>query len=206
MYTEPVSTALVTLALALVLARSPSQLKLALAGIALGCAIAVRPTNGLAALVAVAVVAWRRPRAALPLVAGALALAPVVVAFWPKKRGYDLRPVSSASGQPLFGARYAGSSWAHSLLWTPRTLAILVPLALVGALALRRRDAAVLLVGFAAANALIYTFVQATAQHPRYLFAGLPALLVLWCAGVAALAGLAYGFRKTRRTTAERRV
>jgi hypothetical protein len=185
LYTEPVSTALVAVALALALART-TALSAALAGIALGCAAAVRPTNALAGLVVLVYVAVGRRRGAAPLLAGALALVPVVAAFWPKKRGYELRPVNDSSGAPLFGGRYAGSSWGDSLLWGPRTLAVLLPVAALGALALPRR-AALLLLGVVLSNALVYTFAAATAQHPRYLFAGLPALLVLWAAGADAL-------------------
>ena len=42
-----------------------------------------------------------------------------------------------------------------------------------------------MLLGGALANAAIYAFFRATFEHPRYLQAGLPALLVLWAAGAA---------------------
>ena len=45
-----------------------------------------------------------------------------------------------------------------------------------------------MLLGGAVANAVVYSFFRATFEHPRYLHAGLPALLVLWTAGAAWLA------------------
>lgn len=190
MYTEPLSTALVAVGAALLLGRL-TPLRLAGAGLALGYAFAVRPTNGLFAALAVLLVLWRERRAALPLLAGALVVAPIVIAFAPQRRGYDLEPASDRSGA-LFGSQYVGSSWTDSLLWSPRTLLVLVPVALVGALLVRSRAALLLVAGWALLNPVFYSFVRATAEHPRYLFASLPAVLVLWAAG-ACLAVRAVG-------------
>jgi hypothetical protein len=53
-----------------------------------------------------------------------------------------------------------------------------------------------MLLGGVLANAFIYSFFRATWEHPRYLQAGLPALLVLWAAGADRLSELA---RRTAR-------
>ncbi len=185
MTTEPLSTALVAVGCALALGR-PTPLRLACAGLALGYAFSVRPTNGIAGVAALAYVVWRERRAAWPLVAGAVVVAPVWIAFLPRRTGYELKPVSDAGGA-LFSPSYFGSSWADSILWGPRALAILVPLALVGALVLRRRPALLLLGAWAVSNPAVYSFARATVEHPRYLFASLPAVLVLWAVGVAAV-------------------
>jgi hypothetical protein len=184
LYTEPVSTACVAIGAAAALTPRPTPLRLVLAGLAFGYAVAARPTNIVAGLVVLVLLAvhYGRP-AAVRYLAGALAVAPVVIAFLPKRTGYDLRPVADESGA-LFGARYVDDAWLDSLLWHPRALAILVPLAVVGALLLPRRFAALLLAGWALSNAVVYSFVRATPDHPRYLFASLPAALVLWSASI----------------------
>jgi len=190
LYTEPVSTALVAVGAALVLRRSQGPLPLALAGLALGYATAVRPTNGIVAVLALALVARRAglPRT-LPYLGGALAVAPVVLAFLPKRRGYELAPVSDERGA-LFSVDHVVDSFADSLLWEPRALAVIVPFAVAGAFLLRSRPAALFLAGWALANPVVYAFFRATADHPRYLFASLPAVLVLWAAGAVGLADL----------------
>lgn len=191
MTTEPLSTALVAAGCALVLGRL-TPVRLAGAGLALGYAFAVRPTNGIVAAAAVAYVVWRERRAAWPLVAGAIVVAPIWIAFLPRRTGYELKPVSDVGGA-LFSGSYFGSSWADSILWGPRALAILVPVALLGAFVLRRRPALLLLAVWALSNPAVYSFARATVQHPRYLFASLPAVLVLWAAGAVALAASVRG-------------
>ena len=183
--TEPLSTALVAVGCALVLGRL-TPLRLACAGLALGYAFTVRPTNGIVGVAALAYVVWRERRAAWPLVAGAAVVAPIWIAFLPKRTGYELKPVADAAGA-LFSSSYFGSSWADSILWGPRALAILVPVALLGASVLRRRPALLLLGVWALSNPAVYSFARATSQHPRYLFASLPAVLVLWAAGAIAV-------------------
>ena len=185
MTTEPLSTALVAVGCALVLGRL-TPLRLTCAGLALGYAFTVRPTNGIVGAAALAYVVWRERRAAWPFVAGSAVVAPIWIAFLPKRTGYELKPVADAGGA-LFSPSYFGSSWADSILWGPRALAILVPVALVGALVLRRRPALLLLGGWALSNPAVYSFARATVQHPRYLFASLPAVLVLWAAGATAI-------------------
>ena len=59
---------------------------------------------------------------------------------------------------------------------------MLLPLALLGLLALRPWASA-LLGASIATNALFYTFYEHTHLHPRFLYASLPALFVLEAAG-----------------------
>ena len=176
LYTEPLSTALVAAALALLLAPRLDELRLALAGALLGYATVVKVSNAIFGLVAVALVAARLgPRRALPLAAAGVAFAPLVAAYWPK--GYPAIP-----NVPGFSLEQAGRSWADSLLFDPRTLLVLLPLALVGLLALRPWAAALLGLGISL-SALFYSFYEHTHLHPRFLYGALPALFVLEAAG-----------------------
>ena len=176
LYTEPLSTALVAVALALLLAPRLDELRLALAGALLGFATVVKVSNGLFAAAAVALVAFRLgPRKALPLAAAGAAFAPLVAAYWPK--GYPEIP-----NVPGFSLDQAGRSWADSLLFDPRALLVLLPLALIGLIALRPWVSA-LLGASIATNAVFYTFYEHTHLHPRFLYASLPALFVLEAAG-----------------------
>jgi hypothetical protein len=210
MYTEPVSTALVTVALALMLSPRLTPTVLAIAGVALGLATAVKLSN---AIVAVAVLAlltvaaprtWRNMglsrlglRGVPPYLAGVLSFAPVVAAYWPK--GYAaLRDDPDYWPDRPFSADYVVRNWRDSLLFGPRTLLVLVPLGVVGFVVIRNWPRLVLgawIVG----NVVLYSFYSSTAEHPRYLFASLPALFVLWSAGALMLAEAAR--RATRRAT-----
>jgi hypothetical protein len=183
LYTEPLSTALVAVALALLLRPGQAPLALSLAGAALGFATVVKLSNGLvaglAAAVLLAAVGWRR---ALPFLAAAAVWAPVAVAFYPLSYPtYDLP-------DDLFALHHLGPSWTDSLLWRPHVLLVVLPLAVLGALVLRRDRGWALLVAFTLANAAFYSPYYFTAQHPRFLFASLPSLFVLTAAGVGALA------------------
>ena len=176
LYTEPLSTALVAVALALLLAPRLDELRLALAGALLGYATVVRVSNGFLALAAVALVAYRLgPRRALPLAAAGAAFIPLVAVYWPK--GYPEIP-----NVPGFSLDQAGRSWADSLIFDPRLLLVLLPLAVLGLFALRPWASA-LLGASVATNALFYTFYEHTHIHPRFLYASLPALFVLEAAG-----------------------
>src|SRR5207245_374973 len=83
-YSEPLSTLLVTAAAALLLSPRMTQLRLAVAGCALSAATLVKLSNALLAAAALALVFLRgRTREALPYLAGALSLAPLVAVYWP---------------------------------------------------------------------------------------------------------------------------
>jgi hypothetical protein len=185
LYTEPLSTALVAVALALLLRPGAAPLVLALAGVVIGFATVVKLSNGLLAalggLVLLRAVGLTRSS---PYVAGGVAWAPLVLAFWPLGyETYDHLP------DDLFALHHAGPSWTDSLLWRPGVLLVVLPLAVVGALVLPRDRRLALLVAFTLANAAFYTPYYFTAQHPRFLFASLPSLFVLTAAGVGPLSG-----------------
>jgi hypothetical protein len=183
MYTEPISTALVTIALAIVL-RDREPLPLALAGVALGLATLVKVSNGIiAAIVAVLVAVQLGGRRALPLIAGGVVFVAPLAAYWP--RGYSKIEGPTAE-RPAFVSSVGDAlhNWTDSLLFSPRALLVLVPLAALGCLAVRSRFAVALLVLPVLANAAFYTAYVYTADHPRFLFVSLPPVLVLWAAGV----------------------
>lgn len=197
LYTEPLSTALVATALALLLRPGTMQspVLLALAGSALGLATLVKLSNGLAAAAGAAIVlAAAGPRRTLPYLAAGAAWAPVVIAFWPL--GY---PTYEDLPDDLWALHHVGSSWTDSLLWTPQTLALVLPLAVIGAVVLPRDHRLALLLAWTLANAVFYTPYYFTAQHPRFLFASLPSLVVLTAAGGGAL------LRLVGRATSRRR-
>ena len=188
LYDEPVSTALVAVAVALLLSQNLSPVGLASAGALLSFATAVRLSNGLFAAFVLVVLARRLgARRALPYLAAGLSFAPVVGAWWPK--GYAALVDRPDIWPPHpFSSDYVVRSWTESLFFSPRAALVLVPLAVVGALVLRRSWALALLGGLIAVNAVFYSFYANTAEHPRFLHVALPPLLVLWAAGLVALA------------------
>jgi hypothetical protein len=177
LYTEPLSTALVATAIALLLGPRLDELRLALAGVLLGYATAVRVSNGLFAAAAVVLVALRvGPRRVVPFALGGLAFVPLVAAYWPKSY-----PV--IENVPGFSLAQASRSWGfETLMFDPRTVALLLPLAVLGAFALRPWTSA-LLIAVIATNVALYTFYEHTHLHPRFLYVTLPALFVLQAAG-----------------------
>jgi hypothetical protein len=198
-YTEPLSTFLVAASLALILAAPPTPLRLTLAGIALSLATLVKVTNGLLAaliaLVCLACLGWRRT---LPLVAGGLAFLPVLIAYWP--RGYpEIKGPTAEKPAFVSSLDAAARNWLDSLAFSPRTLAVLVPLAVVGAFLVRSRLALGLLAGTVLVNAAFYTTYAHTAGHPRFLYVSLPALFVLWMTGAARLATAAVRWLRLER-------
>jgi hypothetical protein len=187
-YSEPLSTLLVTTGAALVLAPQLTQLRLVLAGCALSVATCAKISNGLLAAVALVIVALRgRRREALPYLAGALSFAPVVLVYWPLSYPKLFDNPQSWPRDP-FELGHVVTSWTHSSMFDPRTLAIVTPLAVVGAWGVRRPWALSLVVAFILVTAVFYSFYANTALHPRFLYAVLPELFVLWAAGVAVIA------------------
>jgi hypothetical protein len=187
-YDEPLSTLLVTTGAALLLSARLTPMRLALAGCALSVATSVKVSNAIVAGIALVLVVSRYRRGALPYLAGALAFAPVVLVYWPLSypKLYD-NPRSWP--HDAFDVSHVVSSWTHSSIFTPHTLAIVVPLAAVGAVALRRRPWQLAIVlAFLLVNPVFYSFFANTAEHPRFLYASLPELFTLWAAGLALLA------------------
>jgi hypothetical protein len=190
-YSEPMSTLLVTTGAALLLSPQLTQMRLVLAGCALSGATLVKISNALLAAAALVVVFARgRTREVLPYLAGALALAPVVAVYWPISYPKLFDNPNSWPRDP-FDPAHVVTSWTHSSIFFPRTLAIVVPLAAIGAVALLRPWALALVLAFLLINPVFYSFYANTAQHPRFLYASLPELVVLWAAGVSVLVALA---------------
>jgi hypothetical protein len=191
LYTEPLSTALATVAAAVLVAPRRHATRDCAAGLLLGLATAAKLSNGILALLALA---WllRRDRGtgrALPLAAGGLTVLPIVAAYW--QLGYaTIWDDPNVLAEPPFALDYAVESWADSLLFGPRALVLLAPLALLGAWSLRRRPALPLLAGWILATAAFYTFYSYTSLHPRFLYVVLPELFVLEAAGAYALVRL----------------
>jgi hypothetical protein len=200
LYTEPVSTAFVAAGIALVLVRGRPPWASVAAGILLGYSASIRPTNIVFAIgVGLLFAAGRDWRSVGRLAAGGLTTLPLVLAFLPKKRGYDLELARDETGLPLWSSDYLVSSFTDATVWRPLLLVVLLPLAVVGVAAARRRAAAFALLGGVLANAAIYAFFRATWEHPRYLHAGLPVVLALWATGVAWLASRARGDAEARK-------
>jgi hypothetical protein len=184
LYTEPLSTALVTVALALVVGRNVVDRDVAVAGALLGLATFVRLSNVLivgCAVVAYVVLGDRRRAIVLSLAAAAWA--PAVLLFWPE--GYPKLKPPVFPAHP-FALSYVNDAWSHSYLWHPLVLVVLIPIALLGIVRASRRDAT-LLWACVAVTAVFYSFYEVTPMHPRFLFVILPIVLVFWAAGVSVL-------------------
>jgi hypothetical protein len=180
-YSEPLSTLLVTTGAALVLSPRLTHLRLALGGCALSAATLVKISNALLAAAA--------------LLVGALSLAPLVGAYWPISYPKLFDNPQSWPRDP-FDPSHVVSSWTHSSIFTPHTLAVVAPLAVLGVAGLLRPWALALVLAFLLINPLFYSFYANTALHPRFLYASLPELFVLWSAGIAVVLRLV-----ARRTT-----
>jgi hypothetical protein len=179
-YSEPLSTALVVAAAALLVRRPGTRVAAVAAGALLGFAVTVRLSNALIAVAAVAVLvaSGRRAFAARAAATGMLFL-PVVAAYW--DLGYA-RLMGVQVPEHAFALGNAESTWVDSTVWGWRALVALVPLAIVGAFRLPAAPA-LLLTLWIGGTALFYTFYSFTALHPRFLLVVLPALYVLWAAG-----------------------
>jgi len=186
-YSEPLSTLLVTGGAALVLSPRLTPMRLALGGCALSVATCVKVSNGLLAGAALVVVFLRgRRRDTLPYLAGALAFAPVVLVYWPLSYP-KLYGNPQSWPRDAFDPAHVVSSWTDSSIFTPHTLAIIVPLAAIGIAGVLRPWPLALVLAFLLVNPVFYSFYANTAEHPRFLYASLPELFVLWAAGVSVI-------------------
>ena len=184
-YSEPLSTLLVTTGAAVVLSPRLTPMRLALAGCVLSVATCVKLSNALLAAAALAVVFLRgRTRDAVHYAAGALAFAPVVIVSWPLSYPKLFDNPQSWPRDP-FDPAHVVTNWTHSSIFDPHTLAIVVPLAIVGAFGVARPWALAIVLSFLLVNPVFYSFYANTAVHPRFLYASLPELFVLWAAGLA---------------------
>jgi hypothetical protein len=204
MYTEPLSTALVTSALVVLLASKPSPLGLSAAGVVLSFATLVKSSNGIiAAVIALVCLAQLGRRQVLPLLAGGLALAPATIAYWP--RGYP-KITGPAAERPALASSLdaAARNWLDSLVFSPRALLVLLPVSVLGIAGIRSWFARALLVLPVLANAAFYTGYAYTAEHPRFLYVSLPPVLVLWAAGTAKVFSLLHRSRPRSTMPARR--
>jgi len=201
-YDEPLSTLLVTCGAALLLSTRMTPMRLALAGCALSVATSVKVSNALVVAVALVIVFLRfGARRTLPYLAGALSFAPVVLAYWPISYP-KLYGNPQSWPHDSFDVGHVVSSWTESTIFTPHTLAIVVPLALIGAFGLRRPWETALVLAFLLVNPAFYSFFANTADHPRFLYASLPELFVLWAAGLALIVYAVPQIRRAGRVPA----
>ena len=192
LYTEPLSTALVVTAAALVVRSSRSALADVFAGALLGFSVTVRLSNAAIAVCVVVVLALFDDRkAALRVAAAGLMFVPVVLAYWPL--GYVRLPAEQLP-DALFALGHAVPAWRDSIVWGIRAFVVVIPLAVVGAFTIARCQAA-LLWAWILSTAIFYTFFTFTPLHPRFLFVVFPALFVLWAAGAVAIAGRVAAWR-----------
>jgi hypothetical protein len=205
MYSEPVSTALVAASLALVLVERPSAFRLSCTGVLLSFATLVKSTNGIvAAVMAIICALYLGRRRVIPLVAGGLTFLPAVIAYWP--RGYP-KITGATAERPAVAPSLdaAARNWLDSLVFSPRALLVLVPLAALGVTRVRGAFARALLVVPVLANAAFYTGYAYTAEHPRFLYVSLPAVLVLCAAGAETLVSTARNATRRRGTDGQLR-
>jgi hypothetical protein len=186
LYSEPLSTALVTTAIALVVLRIDSATAAGLAGALAAIATAVRVSNSTVAVVLFAgflvARAWRS--AAGYAVAG-VGMVSIAAVFW--SRGYSSfkNGPSEAAPNGLFSWHYMLRSWRDSVVFDWKLLALLLPFPLIGIVALRHRPRDLLVLGGTVAiTALFYSLYYITALHPRFLFVALPALFILAALGI----------------------
>ena len=183
LYSEPLSTALVAVALVLCVSRPRPDWHLAAAGALLSLASVVRLSNAvIAAVVLVVMTVHVGTRRAVYLLVGLGAFVPVGIAFWGK--GYAGLPASGLPPHP-FAVHYARVAWTDNLLWRPHVLLLVLPVAALGTFALRDVWQRWLLWLVIAATGAFYSVYSVTDIHPRFLFVVLPPVLVLWCSGIS---------------------
>jgi hypothetical protein len=194
LYTEPLSTMLVAVALVLVLRPRASGDTLVAAGLLVGLATAVKLSNGVIAALLLGALALRRPtglgRDTLPFLAGALVSAPIVIAYWPK--GYvGLFGGSIAPIPDPWGLDRVASAWTDSHVFRPVLLALLVPLVALGSWLVRDAYRLAVTLGPVLVTAGLYSAYAYTPEHPRFLYVALPPALALAAAGAVGLAAAA---------------
>jgi len=199
LYTEPLSTSLVVVAVALLLRPATQATGRAAAGLAVGYATAVKLTNGVVGLVLAALVVRRHGvRKALPYAVGGLVALPIVIAYWPKGYVGQYGGATSASPHP-WGLSYVDDAWTDSRLFTPRLLLVLAPLLVVGCVAIRDRWSLAVVCAPIVVNVVVYSVYDVTAIHPRFLYVTLPFVFVLEAIGAVEIAGMVGRRRRASR-------
>ncbi len=195
LYSEPLSTALVVCAVALLLGRRLTPPLLAAAGVLLSYAAVVRLSNAvIGAAVLLVCWAWIGARRSIVLLLGLLTFAPVEIAYWSK--GYA--GIENGLPSKPFALRYIHIAWTDSLLWTPKVLLIVLPLAVLGSIAVTNRWHVALFWSAIAATAVFYSFYAVTDIHPRFFYVVFPFVVVLWMAGVRVVGSRLAALRGTR--------
>lgn len=187
LYAEPLSTALVMTALALVLLRPTGTGAAALAGALVSFAAAVRVSDATIALVLfLALAVGRRRHELIAYTLTGVGVAAIAGTFWSKGYSSFTNKPSNQAPDGLFSWHYVARSWRDSQVFDWKMALLLVPLGLLGAWCLRGRAVDLIaLGGTVAITAVFYSAYYVTALHPRFLFAALPPLFVLIAAGVA---------------------
>ena len=191
MYSEPISTTSVIVAIALALSPRFTATNAAVVGLLLGYATLVKLPNGLIAVAVALLVAWHHGiRRAAVLSLGGLVSAPILIGFWP--HGY----VDSASGKgvdlgQLYRWSYVGDNFRTSPIFTRPMLLVLVPLALVGIAGVLGWFSRWLLLVPILATFVSFGGYYVTGHHPRFYFVILPLVFVLQAAGVMKIADIA---------------
>ncbi len=205
LYTEPLSTALVVGAVALLLQEEVTQRTVALAGLALGFATVVKLTDGIIAAGLVVVVACARGwRPAVLLGVASVVFAPVLVTYWAKGYAATYDGAISSSNN-VWSLGHVRDSWGDSLLFTPALLLLLVPLAVLGAIALPAVVPRVMLLVPIVLTVVVYSVYQYTALHPRFFYVVLPLVLVLDAAGAVWLVCAAKRANRSRSVNVQGR-
>jgi hypothetical protein len=113
-----------------------------------------------------------------------------VLVYWPLSYPKLFDNPQSWPRDP-FDPAHVVTTWTHSSIFMPHVLLIVAPLAAVGIAGLLRPWQLALVLAFLLINPVFYSFYANTALHPRFLYASLPELFVLWAAGIAVLVRLA---------------
>ncbi len=185
LYAEPLSTALVAVSLAVLLAPRLSDTSTAVAGLLLGFATVVKLTNGpvAAALVVILGLCWGARRAAI-LALGGLVSAPIVAGFW--SQGYvDSGRGAGVDLHALYQLRFVSMNARTSSIFNATMLLVLVPLAIVGIFTLSGWFRRAMLVAPIVVTIACYAGYYVTNQHPRFYYVILPPLFALQAAGGA---------------------
>jgi hypothetical protein len=183
LYAEPVSTALVAVAAALLLRNGLSDSAAAVAGLLLGFATAVKLTNGPIAAVLVVIVALRNGRSRATAAAlGGLVSAPIVVGYW--SNGYVDPSVGGVKLGTLYQWRFISSNARTSTIFTGPMLLVLVPLAVIGLCLLAGWPRRAVFIAPIAVTIAAYCAYYVTNQDPRFYYVILPLVFVLQASGV----------------------
>ncbi len=182
LYTEPLSTALFVVSLALLLDPRASASVVVVAGLLVGFDTAVKLTNGfLAAALLILVVLRSGWRSGAIFGLGGFASVPIVVGYWP--RGYARASFGNHVDGGLYQLRFLSTNARTSTIFTGVMLLILLPLALVGLAQIRGWFFRSILVVPIIVTIASYCAYYYTAQHPRFYYVVLPLVFVLQAAG-----------------------